>query len=128
MLYLYDLEGRELWRREQPPGAWAAACWNIDWMGGGQPHCILVYGRGHANPIVIYDGQGNIVDAFHPQFTPDRTEEDRRLGSSYCIRADVWGDSREEVIAFGSRCACIYANSRILAIPTLYNQNLYPGM
>jgi len=32
------------------------------------------------------------------------------------------------VILFGSRGCCLYANTRPLAIPTLYNNNLYPGM
>jgi hypothetical protein len=61
------------------------------------------------------------------EHTPDRTEEERRAGC-YCTRADVWGDSRQEVIMFGSRGACIWANARPLAIPTLYNNTLYPGM
>jgi hypothetical protein len=40
----------------------------------------------------------------------------------------VCGDSREEVIVFGWKGARIYANSRALAIPTQYNNTLYPGM
>ena len=42
--------------------------------------------------------------------------------------ADVWGDSRDEVLLFGARGCCIWANARPLAIPTLYNNTLYPGM
>ena len=48
--------------------------------------------------------------------------------NSYCWRADVWGDSREEVIVNGGGIAQVYANSRPLAIPTLYNATLYTGM
>ena len=78
-------------------------------------------------PAAIYDGEGRIVDTLHMQHTPDRTPQDRRA-HYYCTRADVWGDSREEAILFGSRGACIYANARPLALPTLYNNTLYPGM
>ena len=41
--------------------------------------------------------------------------------------ADVWGDSREEVILFGSRGFSIYANARPCQAPSLYNTTLYPG-
>ncbi|NLC59055.1 MAG: hypothetical protein GX774_19650 [Armatimonadetes bacterium] len=125
-LYLYDLDGRELWRREQPPGSWAAALVAIDWLGGGAPQCLLVYSRG-SEPPAIYDGDGNVIDTCPMAYTPERSEEDRRA-HYYGSRADVWGDSREEVLLFGSRGACIWANARPLAIPTLYNNTLYPGM
>jgi hypothetical protein len=44
------------------------------------------------------------------------------------MAADVWGDSREEVILFGSRGFCVYSNARPLEKPSLYNMTLYPGM
>lgn len=127
ILYLYDLDGRELWRREQPEGSWASAIVDIDWFGGRAPQCGLLYSRGPGEPVAIFDGAGNIVDTLTMQYTPDRSEADRQA-HFYCARADVWGDSRQEVIFFGSRGACIYANSRPLAVPTLYNNTLYPGM
>ena len=46
----------------------------------------------------------------------------------YAILADVWGDSREEMILFGSRGFCVYANARPLEKPSLYNMTLYSGM
>lgn len=58
---------------------------------------------------------------------PGRPAEDY-LQYAYGSRADVWGDSREEVILFGSKGCCIWANARPLAVPTLYNNTLYPGM
>ena len=76
---------------------------------------------------MIYDGNGEIVEELPMQYTPSRTAADRRA-DFYALVADVWGDSREEVILFGSRGACIYANARPLAIPSLYNETLYPGM
>ena len=127
VLYLYGLDGREIWRREQPAGSWACAIVGIDWLGGGAPECVLTYSRGPGQPAAIYDGDGNIVDTFIMQSTPDRTDADRQA-HYYGSRADVWGDARDEVILFGSRGACIYSNARPLAIPTLYNNNLYPGM
>ena len=126
-LYLYDPAGRELWRRKGAEGSWATAIVPLNWLGGGKPECILAYGRGPGQPAVIYDGEGHIVDTLPMQCTAERTPEDRRA-HFYCTRADVWGDSRHEVILFGSRGACIYANARPLALPTLYNNTLYPGM
>lgn len=126
-LYLYDLDGREIWRRLQPEGGWGAVSLEINWFGADAPQSIFVYNRGPNQPAAIYDGNGDIVDTFQMQYTPDRSEEDKQA-YHYCTRADVWGDSREETIFFGSRGACIYANARPLTIPTLYNNTLYPGM
>jgi len=75
----------------------------------------------------MYDGAGQAIETLTMQYTPDRTEGDRKLGF-YALAADVWGDSRDEVILFGPRGACIYANARPLAIEALYNETLYPGM
>jgi len=75
----------------------------------------------------LLNGDGEVVDQLPMQYTPARTAADR-LTEFYALVADVWGDSREEVILFGSRGACIYANARLLPIPTLYNETLYPGM
>jgi len=127
VLYLYDLDGKEIWRREQSEGSWAAAIVEIDWFGAGAPCEVLVYSRGPCQPVAIFDGAGNIVDTLEMQYTSDRIEADRKA-HYYVTRADVWGDHREEVIFFGSRGACIWANARPLAIPTLYNNTLYPGM
>jgi len=49
-------------------------------------------------------------------------------GIHISYRADVWGDSREEMILAGWKGLRIYANARPLAIPTLYNNTLYHGM
>lgn len=127
-LYLFDLNGRELWRREQPPGSWVSACIPINWRGKGLEQ-ILVYGRGPGQPVAIYDGHGEIVDTMPYAFETQGEQGDGLDGSGYyCTRADVWGDSRDEVIFFGGRGACMYANSGVLSIPTLYNNTLYPGM
>jgi hypothetical protein len=127
MLYIYDLDGREIWRREQPQGSWAAACVEIDWSGAGEPREVLVYGRGPAQPVAVYNGEGEIIDTMAMHDATGRSEEDRSA-HFYCTRADVWGDGRHEVILLGSRGACIWANPRPLSIPTLYNSTLYPGM
>ena len=126
-LYLYEQNGRVIWHRRQPEGSWAAAVVGIDWFGPGAALAAMVYSRGPREPVAIYDGTGDVVDVLRMEHTPDRTEQERRAGC-YCTRADVWGDSRQEVIMFGSRGACIWANARPLAIPTLYNNTLYPGM
>jgi outer membrane protein assembly factor BamB len=127
MLYLYDLEGREVWRREQPAGSWAAACAEIDWSGAGEARELLIYGRGSQEPVALYDGDGKVVQTFAMRHTPDRSPADREA-YYYCTRSDVWGDGRDEVILFGSRGACIYANARAWSRPTTYNNTLYPGM
>jgi len=49
-------------------------------------------------------------------------------GNYYCSRADLWGDSREEVTVAGRNGLCIYANGRPMAIPTLYSNTCYHGM
>ena len=46
----------------------------------------------------------------------------------YVHRADVWGDSREELIIAARNGVRIVTNSRPLAIPTLYNSTTYNGM
>ncbi|MGD9494958.1 MAG: hypothetical protein AB7Y46_01485 [Armatimonadota bacterium] len=127
VLYLYDLDGREVWRRPQPPGSWAAACVEVDWSGAGEPREVLVYGRGPGSPAAIYGGEGDLVDRLEMRYAPgrDETGEPRK---AYATRADVWGDSRQEVIMSEPGGACIWANARPLAVPTLYNNTLYPGM
>jgi len=126
-LYLYDLEGREIWKRQQPRGGWAIATVPADWFGRHGLQTIFVYGHGPGRPAVMYDGHGRIIDTFPMAYTPDRSEADR-CSDFYGLAADVWGDERDEIILFGSRGACIYANARPLESPTLYNETLYPGM
>jgi len=126
-LYLYDLSGKEIWQRVQPQGSWAAVVVEMDWLGAGTPQTALVYGRGPEENAAIYDGSGNIVDRLQMRYPPGVAENDRGA-TYYCTRADVWGDSRDEVIFFGPRGACIWANARPLALPTHYNNTLYPGM
>ncbi|MBN2129125.1 MAG: hypothetical protein JW741_06490 [Sedimentisphaerales bacterium] len=127
ILYAYDLAGQELWRHQQEPGAWAIATVAVDWFGGGGPKGVLVYGHGPGRPAVIYNGKGEIVETLPMAYPPQASEEDRRAGF-YALAADVWGDSRQEAILFGARGACIYANARLLEVPTLYNETGYPGM
>lgn len=127
ILYLYDLDGKEIWRREQPKGAWAIAPLAVNWSGHANPRSILIYGRGLAQPAVLYDGAGRIVETFPMRVPPGRPESDART-DFYALAADVSGDERDEVILFGARGACIYANARALSIETLYNETLYPGM
>jgi len=126
-LYLYDPDGRELWRRLQPEGGWYAACLAVDWMGVDDAEQILVYSRGPDQPVAIYDGDGNTVEELPMAYVEGVPEADRSA-HYYVTRADLFGDRRDEVIMFGSRGACIYANTRPLEIPTLYNNTLYPGM
>jgi hypothetical protein len=127
VLYLYDLEGREIWRRPQPPGSWAAACVELDWSGHGEAREVLVYSRGVGNPAAIFDGHGEIV-AELPIVYPASCTAAEQQTHVYFSRADVWGDSRQEVLYFGCRTAGIWTNTRPLALPTLYNHTLYPGM
>ncbi len=127
ILYLYDLDGKEIWRKQQEKGAWAIAPLAVRWSGVDALQDILVYGHGQGRPAVIYRGDGEVLDRLPMCYTPSRTAADR-LTEFYALVADLWGDSREEVILFGSRGACIYANARPQLVPTLYNESLYPGM
>lgn len=83
--------------------------------------------QGPPKPARIYDGRGEIVDEFPLQFEPLPGETDF-FSDCYGMAADVWGDSRDEVILFGSRGFCVYANARPYEKSSLYNMNLYPGM
>lgn len=127
ILYLYDLDGNEIWKRQQPAGAWAIATVPVNWFGPGAPMGFMVYGHGPGRPAVICDGMGEVIETLPMAYTPDRTEDDRK-SNFYGLAADVWGDARDEVILFGAKGACIYANARLIEIPTLYNETLYPGM
>lgn len=127
ILYCYDLDGKEIWHRQQEKGAWAIATVPIQWFGPNAPQGVFVYGQGPGRPPVIYDGNGDIVDTLPMQYAPQRSEDERKA-EFYGLVADVWGDSREEIILFGSRGACIYANARPIEVPTQYNETLYPGM
>jgi hypothetical protein len=127
ILYLFDLQGRELWRKQQAPGAWAIAPLAVRWSHADGPQDILVYGHGPGRPTAIYRGDGELIDELPMQYVDSRTAADRQA-DYYVLVADIWGDSREEVLLFGSRAACIYANARLSVVPTLTNETLYPGM
>jgi len=127
VLYLYDADGCEVWRRPQPPGSALAALVEADWSGAGAPREGLVYGRGPGAPAAVYDGRGEVVDTLPMRYAGASCEETAKA-NPYALCADVWGDSRQEVILFDARGACIWANARSWAPPTLYNETLYPGM
>ncbi len=127
ILYLHDLNGREIWSQPQQKGAWAIAPLAVRWSNSRHGHDILVYGHGQGRPVMIYDGNGALIDELPMCYTDARTPADR-LTDYYALVADVWGDGRDEVILFGSRGVCIYANGRPNPDPTLYNETLYPGM
>jgi len=126
-LLLYDIDGRELWKRPQLACGWCAAILDIRWNGGDLQE-ILIYKRGMHSPIAIYDGQGNVVDEFDVPAEIRGFDDPTIPGNYYCCRADIWGDSRDEVLVFSGRGTQIHANCRPLAIPTLYNNTLYHGM
>jgi len=132
ILYLYDLDGHELWRRQMDKGEWCIATRLIEGWGRAGAACVLVYGfaverQGPAKPARLYDGRGEVVDEFPLQVGPLPGEK-AFCSDCYGMAADVWGDSREEVILFGSRGFCVYANTRPYEKASLYNMNLYPGM
>jgi len=133
-LFLFDLEaGRELWRRRQPPGGWAANCQAIRWTGQDDRREILVAFRGPGQPDAIYDGSGAIVDELEVPLAFCGTYDSGTLGgvntgAHYCYRADVYGDGREEVILVGWKGVRIYANARARQLPTHYNCTVYRGM
>ncbi len=127
ILYLYDLQGRELWKVQQEKGAWAIATMTARWNGPDAPQHIFVYGQGGTRPAVLYDGNGKIAEEFPMHYESYRTEADRRM-DFYGLAADVWGDERDEILLFNPRGACIYVSARPLDHPGLYNETFYPGM
>lgn len=133
-LYLFDVEtGRQLWKRTQPPGAWGANCQEVRWTGNDGLVDILVGERGAGRPAVICNGRGDIVEELEVPQAYCGTYDSGGAGGintgvHCCYRADVFGDSREEVMVVGWKGVRIYANARPMAIPTLYNTTLYRGM
>ena len=132
ILLLYDLNGVELWRRQMDKGEWCIATRLLQWNGPGQPDCVLVYGysverQGPPKDVRVYDGRGEVIERLPLQVSALPGETDF-YSDCYGMAADVWGDCRDEVILFGSRGFCVYANARPLAQPRLYNMTLYPGM
>ncbi|MBM3277509.1 MAG: hypothetical protein FJY95_05440 [Candidatus Handelsmanbacteria bacterium] len=127
-LHLYDLEdGRQYWQRLQPPGGWVAAALDIRWTGKPDLKEILVYERVAGQPMAIYDGWGEMLDTL--EVPPEICGVYHgNPGIHIAYRADVWGDSREEVLVAGWKGLRICTNRRPLAIPTLYNNTLYHGM
>lgn len=130
-LYLYDLEGRQLWRRVQPPGSHYAGIVLMDWFGSGDLQGVLCYSRGNREgqrePAAVYDGEGNVVDVLPMVYAP-RHAAVGAVTDFYGTRANVWGDARDEVILFNSYGCCVYTNAWAQSPPNLYNHNLYPGM
>ncbi len=127
-LHLFDLEGKQVWKKAMPPGSWGMAIQEIDWSGAGRPREILVYGLRPPGPnAIVCNGQGDTVDTFA---VPFKVREVGASGKQICsaVRADVWGDSPQEVILYGPTGISIYANARPLAVPTLYNATFYTGM
>jgi rhamnogalacturonan endolyase len=125
-LYLYDMDGKQIWKKRQPVGSWAAAPLAVDWRGGGKPQCIFEYSHGPETPLILFDGYGGIVETFDPESVGAPKNDTFEYG--YGARADVYGDSREEIITFSPSGVRVFANTAPLAIPTLYNNNLYQGM
>jgi hypothetical protein len=108
---------------------------DIRWSGGGNLKEILVYRcaplrRGVDSAAAIYGGHGDAVDeiAVPAEILDGEQNVSGYPGSWDCGRADVWGDSRHEVIVIGRNGVHIHANRRPLSIPTLYNSTLYHGM
>ena len=87
---------------------------------------FTVYNQAEPKPARIFDGQGRIVDEFPLPCAPMAGETKFRT-DCYGMPADVWGDSRDEVILYGSRGFGVYANTRPFEKPPLYNFTLYPG-
>jgi hypothetical protein len=130
-LYLYDLDGRPLWKRQMDKGEWCIATRLIQWLGPGKPDCVLICGfsvdePGPPKAARIYDGQGEVLALLPLQVAAMPGERDF-CSDCYGMAADVWGDSRDEVILFGSRGFCVYANTRPFEKASLYNMTLYPG-
>jgi hypothetical protein len=127
-LLLYDMAGREVWRRPQLKSGWCAAILDIRWRSPDGLQDILVYKRGLHAPTAIYDGRGDVVDEIQVPAEALGQDDPAVPASYYCGRADVWGDGRQEVLTYGRRGTYIHANRSPLAIPTLYNNTLYQGM
>ncbi len=111
VLYLFDLYGKEIWRRQQEKGAWAIAPLPLHWDSATGPQSILVYGQGAGRPAVLYNGQGEIVAKLPMRYSSGEAGK-KGGGDFYALAADVWGDGREEVILFGAGLVRVYESPR----------------
>ncbi len=134
-LYLFDSDGKELWMQPQAPGDWVVGCTSLDWFGKGSLESILVYGYCNGRAAQLMNGDGKVLVEFPMHYLPDRRQAEPEAWKDplgivmyYPLCADVWGDSREEVILFGARGLCIYTNPAPFSLPSQYNETLYPGM
>jgi len=118
ILYLFNWDGSEIWRREQPAGSWGASARIINWTGNTAQKNILVTWRG-IRPGAVYDGYGNVID--------ETGADLKGISTCYGMCADIYGDSRDEIILFDRNGYAIYANSSLLPMPSLCNYTMYAG-
>jgi hypothetical protein len=76
-------------------------------------HGYSVERQGPPKAARIYNGQGEVIDELPLQIEALPGEKEF-YSDCYGMAADVWGDAREEVLLFGSRGFCVYANTRPL--------------
>jgi hypothetical protein len=94
---------------------------------------IIVAGRGAGQPVAIYDGSGEIVAELEVPRAFCGTYDSGGMGGvnagvHCCYRANVYGDSREEVIVAGWKGIRVYSNTKAWQLPTHYNSTVYRGM
>jgi len=95
-------------------GAETVRVGDLDGYGAPDLKEILVYERGAGQAMAIYDGWGEMLDTL--EVPPEICGVYHgNPGIHIAYRADVWGDSREEVLVAGWKGLRIYANRRRLA-------------
>ena len=119
-LYLYDLTAANC-GGERPPGSWAAALVAIDWLEAARRCCWSTAG---AEPPAIYDGDGNVTI---PARWPTPRSAARKTAGRILRLAPTCGAIAARRCSSSAAGAC-FRPTPAPAIPTLYNNTLYPGM
>jgi len=131
-ILLYSCGGERLWREDRTdagPNRWITMISTVGNWDGREPDLILAYRRGGSICPTLYDGHGRAVVKF-PFPHPERQH--------FVQHADVFGDHREEVVAWNENWIYVYTNGepcaggmktdRRSANKRLYNYTAYIGM
>jgi len=128
---ILDWDGNELYRKDYPDGTGLSAR-AVDWSGPGQPTALAVWVvsdyehgtlKADNGPAVLLDGYGNELESL-PLIRPDGTQSVHMN----LIPADIYGDSREEIIIVGRDSICTYTNTQLNLQTKLYNMSVYRGL
>ncbi|MFA6111404.1 MAG: hypothetical protein WDA75_21820 [Candidatus Latescibacterota bacterium] len=130
-MVVLDQDGAEVSRRIYADGTTVFFS-RVDWLGGSAPHCLAVVEGGPFDPEIrasrnqppqILDGRGEVVERLRVTL-PDGREAGNY---TYAMAADVWGDSREELLVTGRECLNLFTNAELVLDQRRHSATFYNG-